>query len=54
MLEYKKKQFSYTGSNILSTENGFSVRIDKTWTAINKLTFIWESDPIVKTEEKFL
>ena len=36
--------FLYLGSNISSTESDVHIRTEKTWTAIDRLSIIWESD----------
>ena len=37
-------KFTYLGSSVESTEKNIETRITKAWTAINRLSIIWESD----------
>ena len=37
-------KFTYLGSSVASTEKDIDTRLTKAWTAINRLSIIWESD----------
>ena len=37
-------KFNYLRSNVSCTENDINTRLAKSWTAINRLSFIWNSD----------
>ena len=36
---------TYLGSSVESTEKDIETRLTKAWTAINRLSTIWKSDP---------
>ena len=46
-------QFTYFGSNILSTESDVNLLFVKTWTAIDRLQIIWISAPSDKIKQDF-
>ena len=41
-------KFTYLGSSVSSTENDIDTRLTKAWTAIDRLSIIWKSDPTDK------
>ena len=43
-------KFTYLGSSVSSTKNDINTRLAKAWTAINRLSVIWRSDPTDKTQ----
>ena len=46
-------KFTYLRSSISSTENDINTQLAKTWTAINRLLVIWESDLTNKIKQFF-
>ncbi len=38
-------KFNYLGSSVSSTENDIDTRLTKAWTAIDRLSIVWKSDP---------
>ena len=46
-------KFTYIGSSISSTEKNIDTRLTKAWTAINRLSIIWESDITDKMKRSF-
>ena len=46
-------KFTYLGSSVLSTENDVDTRLMKAWTAIDRLSIIWESDLTDKMKRTF-
>ena len=46
-------KFTYLGSNVESTEKDIETRLTKAWTAINRLSIIWKSDPTDKMKRSF-
>ena len=45
--------FTYLGSSVSSIENNFNSRQAKAWTAINRLSVIWKSEPTDKMKNSF-
>ncbi len=45
--------FTYLGSSVESTEKDIDTRLTKEWTAINRLSIIWKSDPTDKMKRSF-
>ena len=46
-------KFTYLRSSVSSTENDLNTRLAKTWTAIDRLSVIWESDLTDKINRRF-
>ena len=46
-------KFIYLGSSVESTEKDIETRLTKAWTAINRLSIIWKSDPTDKMKRIF-
>ena len=46
-------KFTYLGSSVPSTEKNIDTRHRKAWTAIDKLSIIWKSDPTDKIKRSF-
>ena len=46
-------KFAYLGSSVSSTEKVIETRLMKTWTAIDRLSIIWESDLTDKIKRSF-
>ena len=46
-------QFTSLGGNISSTESNVNLRIGKAYTAINRLTNTWKSNPSDTIEQEF-
>ena len=46
-------RFTYLGSSVSSTEKDINTQLTKAWTAIDKLSIIWESDLTDKTKRSF-
>ena len=46
-------KFTYLGSNVSSTEKDIDTRLTKAWTAIDRLSIIWESDLSDKIKRRF-
>ena len=46
-------KFAYLGSSVSSTETDIDTDLAKTWTALDKLSFIWESDLTNKMKRSF-
>ena len=46
-------KFTYLGSSVSSTENDINIWLVKAWTAIDILSFIWESDLSDKIKRNF-
>ena len=46
-------KFTYLGSSVASTEKDIDTRLTKAWTAINRLSIIWKSDPTDKMKRSF-
>ena len=46
-------KFTYVGSSASSTKKDIDTRPTKAWTAINRLSIIWKSDPTVKMKRSF-
>ena len=46
-------KFTYLGSSVESTEKDMETRLTKAWTAINRLSIIWESDLTDKMKRSF-
>ena len=46
-------KFTYLGSSVESTEKDIDTRLTKAWTAINRLSIIWKSDPTDKMKRSF-
>ena len=46
-------KFTYLGSSVSSTEKDIDTRLTKAWTAIDKLSIIWESDLTDKMKRSF-
>ena len=46
-------KFTYLGSSVESTEKDIETRLTKAWTAINRLSIIWKSDPTDKMKRSF-
>ena len=46
-------KFTYLGSSIPSTEKDIDTRLTKAWTAIDKLSIIWKSDPTDEMKRSF-
>ena len=47
-------KFTYLGSSVSSTESDIIRRIAKTWTAIDRLSIIWQSNPLRWNKTRFL
>ena len=47
-------QFTNLGSNISSTESYVNIRIGKAWSAIDRLSIRWKSDPFDKIKPEFI
>ena len=41
-------KFTYRGNNISLTENDINTRLEKAWTALDRLSVMWKSDPTDK------
>ena len=46
-------KFTYLGRNVSSTENDINTRLAKVWTAIDRLSIVWESDLSDKIKRSF-
>ena len=46
-------KFIYLGSSVYSTENGIDMRLIKSWTAIDRLSVIWNLDLTDKIKRNF-
>ena len=46
-------KFTYQGSSVSSTEKDIDTRLMKAWTAIDKLSIIWKSNPTNKMKRSF-
>ena len=46
-------KFTYLGSSVSSTEKDIDTRLTKAWTAIDRLSIIWKSDPTDKMKRSF-
>ena len=46
-------KFTYLGSSVSSTEKDIDTRLTKAWTAIDRLSIIWKSNPIDKMKRSF-
>ena len=46
-------KFTYLGSSVSSTEKDIDTRLTKAWTAIDRLSIIWKSDPTDKMKRTF-
>ena len=46
-------KFTYLGSSVESTEKDIETRLTKAWTAINRLSIIWQSDLTDKMKRSF-
>ena len=46
-------KFTYLGNSVSSTEKDIDTRLTKTWTAIDKPSIIWKSDPTDKRKCSF-
>ena len=46
-------KFTYQGSSVSSTETDIDTRLTKAWTAINRLSVIWQSDLTDKMKRSF-
>ena len=46
-------KFTYLGSSVTSTEKDIDLRLTKAWTAIDRLSIIWESDLTDKMKRSF-
>ena len=46
-------KFTYLGSSVSSTEKDIDTRLTKAWTAIDRLSIIWESDLTDKIKRSF-
>ena len=46
-------KFTYLGSSVSSTEKDIDTRLTKAWTAINRLSIIWESNLTDKMKRSF-
>ena len=46
-------KFTYLGSSVSSTEKDIDTQLTKAWTAIDKLSIIWKSDPTDKMKRSF-
>ena len=46
-------KFTYLKSSVSSTENDIGARLTKAWTAIDRLSIIWESDMTDKIKRSF-
>ena len=46
-------KFNYLGRSASSNEKGINTRLVKAWTAIDRLSVIWKSDPIDKIKRSF-
>ena len=46
-------KFTYLGSSVSSTEKDIDTRLTKAWTAIDKLSIIWKSNPTDKMKGSF-
>ena len=46
-------KFTYRGSSVSSTEKDIDTWLTKAWTAIDKLSVIWKSDPTDKMKRSF-
>ena len=46
-------KFTYLGSSVLSTEKVIDTRVTKAWTAIDRLSIIWKSDPTDKMKPSY-
>ena len=44
-------KFTYTGSSVTSTETNINTRVAKPWTAIDRLSVIWKSNPTDKIKQ---
>ena len=51
--DYFILNFTYLGSSVASTEKDIDTRLTKSWTAINRLSIIWKSDPTDKMKRSF-
>ena len=46
-------KFTYLGSSVSSTETGINTRLAKAWTANDRISVIWKSDPTDKIKSCF-
>ena len=46
-------KFTYLGSSVSSTEKDIDTRLTKAWTAIDRLSIIWKSNPTDKMKRSF-
>ena len=46
-------KFTYSGSNVSSTETDINTRLAKAWTVIDRLSVIWKSDLTDKIKRSF-
>ena len=46
-------KFTYQGSSVSSTETDINTRLEKAWTAIDRLSIIWKSDLTDKIKHSF-
>ena len=46
-------KFTYLGRSVSSTEKDIDTRLTKAWTAIDRLSIIWKSDPTDKMKRSF-
>ena len=46
-------KFTYLGSSVSSTETDINMRLAKAWTANDRLSVIWKSDPTDKMKHRF-
>ena len=46
-------KFTYLGSSVSSTKTDINTRLTKAWTAIDRLSVIWKSDPTDKIKRNF-
>ena len=47
------EKFTYLGNSVSSTETDIDTRLEKVWTAINRLSVIWKSDLADKMKRSF-
>ena len=46
-------KFTYQGSSVSSTETDINTRLTNAWTATDRLSVIWKSDPTDKIKRSF-
>ena len=46
-------KFTYRGSSVSSTEKDIDTQLTKAWTAIDRISVIWKTDPTDKIERSF-